>query len=218
MLERNFKKYKKELNSFAKNVSKETPDTIHRELTRIDRMRIPKYEKQLVQGTIYKNLTPTKKRILASSFGNVNPTTMSQVTQQAQQQAQQQLQAFSQPTPTVTPQVRTPTVTQPVATPTVTPQVGTQPVATPQAGTQQVPMQTPQVPMSSGVPGGMRNLQQPVGPVSITSGGAQQVTSYQDAAGALSAAQYALSNAAKQLTMVSAAQNVSGFGRGVYYI
>lgn len=201
MVERNFKKYKKELNSFAKNVSKETPDIIHRELTRIDRMKIPKYEKQLVHGTIYKNLTPNKKKILASSFGNVNPTTMSQVTQQAQQQLQQQ--AFSQPPPVATPMATQP---PPVTTPTATQQI---PVA---------PQPTQQIPMTSGVPGGMRNLQQPVGPVSITSGGAQQVTSYQDAAGSLYAAQNALSNAATQLAKMSAVQNVSGFGRGVYYI
>ena len=76
-------KYKRQLNQRANMVSKMPARQIDSELRSINRMNLSRPEKQWIKGTIYKKLTPTKRRHLSSHFGQTSPQTQAAMTQAA---------------------------------------------------------------------------------------------------------------------------------------
>lgn len=204
---KNFQRYKRQLNSFAGNVSKQHVGRIEHELGKIERMRIPNYEKQLVKGTIYKKLGPAKRRQLGSHFGNVTPGSNAALTQQALAATTQAAQTMAaQQTLAAATQAATQSALASAAPGTLAPAS----VVPPPGAVPSQPGFSAAVPSASvPTPGGAG----PPGSVLVTSGGAMQTTSYMDAAGAINSAKNALLNAGQQLQLIAGTQNLSGFGR-----
>lgn len=191
---KNFQRYKRKLNSFAGNVSKMPVADINRELVRVERMHIPSFEKQMVRGTIFKKLSPSKRSQMGSSFGNVTPGSNAALTSQATQAAQ------------------TAMATQAAMTQAAATQAAMTQAASSAPGA--IPSQPGFIPANQ-IPGQGAVSQSPQ-QVRITSGGAVAATDYSTAAGAINSAKDALLNAGQQLQQMAAAQNISGFGRYYY--
>lgn len=203
-IKKNFQRYKRNLNSFAGNVSKMKPMEIKQKIREIEMMKIPSYEKALVKGTIYKKIPRSKRMILSSSFGNVSPGSNAALTTQASQVAQQTMAAQTLAATQAA-------ATQAAATQAAATQAGTATGAVPQPGA--VPQAPGAVPSQPGFQQAVPQNTPAPGQVRITSQGAVPTTDYQAAAGAINQAKTALLDAGNQLQLIAGAQNLSGFGR-----
>jgi hypothetical protein len=198
-----WKKYNHNLNTFAKDVSKQSTEQVNNQIYLIDKMNLPNFEKALVKGTIFKNLSTTKRKALAHSFGirqshfgNLTPGSNAALTQVAQTMAAQTMAAQTM-----------------AQTAMATPMAA--PMATPGA----VPSQPGFVPAPGAIPGpGAIPTAAPSQNVIVTGAGVSPVTDYGAMAGNIQQAEATLAGVANSLTQMTAAQqtglsNLSGFGR-----
>jgi hypothetical protein len=160
---------------------------INHELHMLKNSGLPPLQQQWVKGVIYKKLTPTKRRKLSNHFGQTSPATQAAITQAAATQAVTQAAVSSAAV------VSAAAATQ--AAPAVADSIGFGLAST-------APMYAQPTQMVQQAP--VTQMAQVAGTVSTGD--------YNSAAGAIQGAEFALQNAAQQLT---AARGISGYGNKI---